>query len=289
MKFSSIVLKIYAFLCFGVFAFLLGYVIFFVAIKGFGYIDLKFITQNPKGVPFGADGGINGAIIGSFALILLASIIASLLAVACAFYNSFFCTHTGMRYAINVSVQCIASVPSVLFGLFVYGFFIVTLDIQKGLLSAAISVALMMFATIEMSVQKLLDELDLTNLRDALALGIGTEFALLRIVLPTIKGEILAAVLLAASHGIGATAPLLLTGVVLIAPSPNGLFAPVMALPFHLHMLLSQSLSYERAYATTLVLMAIIVALHAFSELAVRGGVKFISERFFGYFKRTKS
>ena len=94
-----------------------------------------------------------------------------------------------------------------------------------------------------------------------------------KLVMPMISRNIITISLLAGSYAIGATAPLLLTGAVFMNNSV-GLFKPVTALPFHLHMLLSQSIAIEKAYATALVLIMILIILHilAYVVLVFSGG-----------------
>lgn len=104
----------------------------------------------------------------------------------------------------------------------------------------------------ELNVEKLIEEFDRQCIRDSYALGIDKIYMCRKLILPTISNKIVSISILAGSYAVGATAPLLLTGAVFMA-KPSGLFNPVMALPFHLHMLLSQSVATEKAYATAMV------------------------------------
>ena len=127
----------------------------------------------------------------------------------------------------------------------------------------------MVFPFVELNVEKLLAEFDRQCIRDSYALGIDKLYMCRKLILPTISNKIVSISILAGSYAIGATAPLLLTGVVFMA-KPNGLLSPVMALPFHLHMLLSQSVGTQKAYATALVLIGILIILNLLSEIIMR-------------------
>ena len=177
-----------------------------------------------------------------------------------------------------------ASIPSILLGMFVYGLFIVSLDIPKSLLTASITLALMVFPFVEVSVEKVISQIDEKMLRDSFALGVDKNFMARKLVLPTIRKNIISILILAGSYAIGATAPLLLTGVVFMAKA-EGLLSPVMALPFHLHMLLSQSVATQNAYATALVLIFILIILHLLSAIVLFD----IGEKIARYFKHKRS
>ncbi|KXB66025.1 putative phosphate ABC transporter, permease protein PstA [Parvimonas sp. KA00067] len=269
IRFKDNLIKIFAY--FSIFVVMIAiFLIFsFIFFNGFSEISLKFLMENPKGLPIGVDGGIKNAIIGSFLLMLLSMIFSTVLGVCFAIYNKIFCKSRFLKTVLSFVVQCVSSIPSIIIGLFVYGFFIVTLNIPKSLFTASIALSLMVFPFVELNVEKLLAEFDRQCIRDSYALGIDKLYMCRKLILPTISNKIVSISILAGSYAIGATAPLLLTGVVFMA-KPNGLLSPVMALPFHLHMLLSQSVGTQKAYATALVLIGILIILNLLSEIIMR-------------------
>ncbi|NLK66652.1 MAG: ABC transporter permease subunit [Campylobacteraceae bacterium] len=229
-------------------------------------LSIEFLTTNPKGLILGQEGGVKDAIIGSLLLMLLAMLISGILGISCAIYRVVYCKNRFIKTALNFIIRAIGSVPSILIGLFVYGFFIVSLNIPKSLLTASIALAMMVFAFVELSVEKNILEIDKNAIKDSYSLGVDKTYMVLNLLLPLIKNSIISTLILAGSYAIGATAPLLLTGAVFMA-SPSGLLSPIMALPFHLHMLLNQSVSSTNAYSSALVLMLILVILHIISAL----------------------
>lgn len=241
----------------------------FVFFNGISGINIKFLTENPKGMPLGVDGGIRNAIIGSFLLMVLSMFFSTVLGICFAIYNKIFCESKIIKMLLSFLIQCISSIPSIIIGLFVYGFFIVTLNIPKSLFTASIALSLMVFPFVELNVEKLIEEFDRQSIRDSYALGIDKIYMCRKLILPTISNKIVSISILAGSYAIGATAPLLLTGVVFMA-KPSGLFNPIMALPFHLHMLLSQSVATEKAYATAMVLIGLLIILNLLSEIIMR-------------------
>lgn len=243
----------------------------FLVLRGIGEVNLGFLLDNPKGMPLGTEGGIRNAILGSFALMGLAMVFSTILGVSCALFNVLYCRSRILHALISLTVQCISSIPSILIGMFVYGFFIVTLHIPSSLLTAGIALGLMVFSFVEIKTEKAIREMNARNLRDSAALGVGRTYMIRRLVLPTIRPHIVSNAILAGSYAIGATAPLLMTGVVYMADAPSSLLRPVMALPFHLHMLLGQAVKVEKAYATALVLLGVLLVLHLVAELVMRG------------------
>jgi len=284
IRFKDNLIKLFA--CISIFIVMTAiFLIFsFVFFNGISGINLKFLTENPKGMPLGVDGGIRNAIIGSFLLMILSMFFSTVLGICFAIYNKIFCKSKIIKMLLSFLIQCISSIPSIIIGLFVYGFFIVTLNISKSLFTASIALSLMGFPFVELNVEKLIEEFDRQSIRDSYALGIDKIYMCRKLILPTISNKIVSISILDGSYAIGATAPLLLTGVVFMA-KPNGLFNPIMALPFHLHMLLSQSVATEKAYATAMVLIGLLIILNLLSEIIMRN----IGGRIVEYIRNKKS
>lgn len=269
IRFKDNLIKLFAYISIFIVMTAIFLIFSFVFFNGISGINLKFLTENPKGMPLGVDGGIRNAIIGSFLLMVLSMFFSTALGICFAIYNKIFCKSKIIKMLLSFLIQCISSIPSIIIGLFVYGFFIVTLNIPKSLFTASIALSLMVFPFVELNVEKLIEEFDRQSIRDSYALGIDKIYMCRKLILPTISNKIVSISILAGSYAIGATAPLLLTGVVFMA-KPSGLFNPIMALPFHLHMLLSQSVATEKAYATAMVLIGLLIILNLLSEIIMR-------------------
>jgi phosphate transport system permease protein len=93
----------------------------------------------------------------------------------------------------------------------------------------------------------------------ALALGVSRSYAFRKNILPKAFGGILATVVLAAGHAFGSAAPVLLTASVVLSKGDIGLSSPVMTLPTHLYYLVSEASSTDQAYATALILVALLM------------------------------
>lgn len=273
-KCSDMGIKCWAYGSFMVVLCIICGILYFLFSKGFFLINVEFLTQNPKGMPLGTEGGIRGSIIGSFLLMILSMFFSALLGVSCAIFNVIYNTSKHLKGGINICIQCVSSVPSILIGLFVYGFFIVTWNLPQSLLTASFALSIMVFPFVEINTEKAIQDMDRQFIKDSKALGVDSTYCCRKLILPLLKRNILSILLLAGSYAVGATAPLLLTGVVFMTHSTS-LIKPVMALPFHLHTLLGQSVAIEKAYATAVVLILMLVLIHILANVILQniGGV----------------
>ena len=228
---------------------------------------MNFFLKNPEGIPPGEEGGIRNAIKGSVFLMIISVIFSLFLGVSCGIYRTVYCNSKIIYTGIGLVVQCISSIPSIIIGLFVYGFFIVTLNIPRSMLTAGISLGIMVFPFTERRIEKIILDIDKKIIRESNSLGIDRDYMCRKLILPIIRRDIVSVAILAGSHAIGATAPILLTGAVFTGGSSDKLLQPVMALPFHLNMLLGQTSLHRKAYATAFVLICILIILHILSEI----------------------
>lgn len=238
------------------------YIISYIFIKGAPAISLEFLTGLPKGVPLGREGGIYPAIVGSLYLMLVACIFASLLAISTAIYIEFYCKNQRLARFMNLIINCTAGIPSIVLGLFGYTFLILHLGLGRSVLSGGITLGIMIFPFIQVRVEKILAEIDKNIVYASYALGVPKSYTCLKLILPACKRDIISTILLAGGFAIGAAAPIILTAAVMYAPVPKSLSSPVMALPYHLYLLLGEGISVENAYGTALVLIILLLIIN---------------------------
>ena len=265
MKNKTSPLKIFsrlmAAVVFGTVFFLFAYVFF----KGFGAISLKFLTEKPKGAILGTEGGILPAIVGSLLFTLVATIIASALAMGTAVYHDFYCKNPFLSGAISLLMECMSGVPSIVIGLFGYSLFVLKLGLGKCILAGGLTQAIMILPFIELRMEKSLKETTQSHIKASYALGATKSYTILKIVFNEQKGSLASDIILGGLYAIGAAAPLIFTGAVLVSRVPSSLMKPSMALPYHLYMLLTQGTSATNAYGTAFVLMAIVLVGNLFA------------------------
>lgn len=234
------------------------FILFYILRRGLSSINSEFIFGRPRGIPLGSEGGILPAIVGSLLLMLLACLFASLLALSTAIYTVFYSKSKILSDIIHLVIQCMAGIPSIVLGMFGYTLLIMYFKINRSLLTSSITLGIMIFPYIEVRVEKILNEIDSSIINSSYALGISKYYTIFKLIIPMCRSEIISAILLAGGFAMGATAPIILTGAVISAPVPSSIFAPVMALPFHLYILTGEGISLEKAYGTATVLIILL-------------------------------
>lgn len=233
--------------------------------RGLGSINMEFISSNPKGIPLGSEGGILPAIAGSLLLMLLACFFASILAISTAIYTVFYCSSKKISDLIHLIVQCMAGVPSIILGMFGYTLLIMNFKMNRSLLTAGITLGIMIFPYIEVRVEKILNEISSDIINSSYILGVSKCYTIFKLVLPICRSDIISTILLAGGFAMGATAPIILTGAVIFAPIPRSIFSPIMALPFHLYILTGEGISLDKAYGTAAILIMILLLINILS------------------------
>ena len=259
MKLKTNLVKFWAIsacaLTFGTILFLFAYIF----IKGAPAITWEFLSQSPKGAVLGTKGGILPAIVGSAYYTGIACLFATVLGISTAIYQVFYCKNERLSGAIGLVMQCMAGVPSIVMGLFGYTLLVLTLGWGKCILAGGITQGVMILPFIQVRAEKALREVDPALVRASYGLGMSRAYTIRRVVLPQALPQLVSGVLLGGCYAMGAAAPLIFTGAVIISKVPKSLMKPAMALPYHLYMLLTQGTSSENAYGTAFVMMVIVL------------------------------
>lgn len=259
------------FMTVGIILFLFGYVFY----RGAGTISIEFLTQSPKGLILGEEGGIFPAIVGSFLFTATAIILGGIPAAATALYLVFFCKNPKMEKILHGVIQSISGVPSIVLGLFSYTFLVRDLNFGRCIFSASVALAVMILPFIEVRAEKAFREVPVSMVQSSYALGCSRFYTIWHIILPMCRGELISGIILGGCYAMGATAPMIFTGAVAYAAVPDSIFSPAMALPLHLYLLVAQgATSIDMAYGTAFVMMAIILISNAAATIYARRSQK---------------
>ncbi|ABS40560.1 phosphate ABC transporter permease PstA [Clostridium botulinum] len=267
---KDILLLLWYFLSTFLVVFIVFFIIAYVFKNGIHTINKDFLLDNPKGMPLGKEGGIFPAIVGSLLLMFISSITASILGIATAVYLTLYNKNKKIDSIIHIIIHSISGIPSIVLGLFGYSFLVFSLDLGISLLAGAITLSIMIFPYIEVVTEKAIEEVDKKLIVSSYSLGIDKTYTFFKIILPQCIEEIVSGIMLSGGFAMGATAPIMLTSAVISAPTPDSIMSPVMALSYHLYILISQGISMENAYGTAFVLMSILIILNFLSMLIVR-------------------
>ncbi|MGH2574868.1 MAG: phosphate ABC transporter permease PstA [Ignavibacteria bacterium] len=243
----------------------IAYIIVDILIKGLPVMSLGFITEEPRNG--GAEGGIFPAIIGTLYLVLGTIIIALPLGMFSAIYLTEYARQNNLAKTIRLAIVTLAGVPSIVFGLFGLGLFVIFLNFGASILAGSITLACMILPTIIVSSEEALKSIPQFMREGSLALGATKWQTIYKNILPYALPGMLTGSILGIGRAAGETAPILLTAAAFFLPSlPSSIYDMVMALPYHLYILATQHPDAQKIlpmqYGTALVLIILVVGLN---------------------------
>lgn len=241
---------------------IIAFVFIYIFIKGYSMISLEFLTDSPKGMPLGTEGGILPAIIGTIYLGLICGVIGGIFSICTAIFLSFYCKNKSLYEFIIFCIQSISGIPSIILGLFGYSFLIMKFNMPKGLLSAGLTLSIMIIPFITIRIEKQFREFSKGVVEASMALGVSKIYTIRKIVIKKSIGKVVSSITLGMSYAIGAAAPIMFTGVAIFAKSPSSINDPFMALPYHLYMIINEGMSTEIAYGTAFVLISLVLIIN---------------------------
>jgi phosphate transport system permease protein len=268
------------------------WVLFTIVQGGASHLSWEFLFQPPSGGM--TEGGIYPAIIGTFFLVIIMSLVGVPIGTITALYMTEFASRTStMVRIVRFAVNTLAGIPGIVFGLFGLGFFIQFMGggidrlfgepgvlkwAQPNLLWASLTMALLTLPVVIVSVEEALKTVPRDMREASLALGATKWQTIWKVVLPQSLGGILTGAILAVSRGAGEVAPILFTGAAYFLPDlPNELSDQFMEMGYHLYIMATQSPDVEKTmgiqYATTLVLLLLTFTLN-FSAIALRARLR---------------
>ena len=216
------------------------------------------------------EGGIFEPLIGTFYLLGGAVAIATPLGVATAIYLAEYAGKSRIRRLITQAINNLAGVPSIIFGLFGYTFFCYFLGFGRSLLSGWLTLACMVLPIIVSASVEAINMVPRSFREAALALGIPKWRVVKDIVLPTAAPGLATGVILGVSRVAGETAAILFTACVyLMRGLPSTIFEPVMALTYHLFVLLVAvpGGTLGKAFAMALILLGLVISLNVLAYI----------------------
>jgi phosphate transport system permease protein len=242
--------------------FFLGTIIYFILVKGSPVISWGFLTEAPRNAM--TEGGVAPIILGTFYLTLGAMIFSVPLGLACAIYICEYSPKSVIVNIIRISINNLAGVPSVVFGLFGLAVFVNFLGFGVSILSGSLTLGILALPLIISASQEALVAVPHSIREASLSLGASKWETIKRIVLPTALPGILTGVILSVGRVAGETAPILFTAAAFYKRGyPNSIFNEVMALPYHIYALMTEGAHPDKqkaiAYGCSLVLLFLVL------------------------------
>jgi len=242
-----------------------------IFVRGISAISWEFLTAMPReGMKAG---GIFPAIVGTLLLTLGTAVAAIPVGIGGAIYLAEYARDTWLTRTIRMAIINLAGIPSVVYGLFGLGLFVLFLQFGTSILAGSLTLAIMTLPIIISASEEALRAVP-TEFRTVSASLGGTRWqGIRRIVLPQALPGIITGVILGLLRAAGETAPILLTGAVFDLPHlPRSIFDPTMALPYHLYVISTQvpGMPPEIQYGTALVLLAMVLSMNVVATI-IRG------------------
>ena len=238
-------------------------VVIYIVYLGFPAINLEFLTGFPReGM---REGGILPAIIGTFYLTLGTAIFAVPLGIGSAIYLSEYAPDNRATQLIRIAIINLAGIPSVVYGLFGLGLFVLFLGFGTSILAGSLTLSIMTLPVIISTTEEALRAVPQAFRTVSMSVGATKWQTIRKIVLPQALPGILTGVILGLERAAGETAPILFTVAAFFLPSlPNSPLDATMALPYHLYVISTQvpGMPIKIQYGTALVLLVFVLGMN---------------------------
>lgn len=243
---------------------LVGYII----VQGAPAINWEFLSAMPTNGM--RAGGILPAIIGTLYLTLGTAVFSVPLGVAAGIYIAEYAPDNSATRLIHIAIVNLAGIPSVVYGLFGLGLFVIFLKFGTSILSASLTLSIMTLPVIISTTEEALRGVPNSFRVVSTSLGASRWQTVWRITLPQALPGIITGVILGLERAAGETAPILFTGATFFLPMlPKSIFDATMALPYHIFVISTQvpGMPVKIQYGTVLVLLFFVLGMNLIATL----------------------
>jgi phosphate transport system permease protein len=237
-------------------------VILFVIINGIGTLSWEFLTQPPRtGM---TEGGIGPALLGTVLLTFGTAIAAMPLGIGAAIYLAEYAGDNRLTRAVRLAIVNLAGIPSIVYGLFGLGAFVLFLNYGTSILAGSLTLGIMTLPVVISTAEEAILAVPQRFRTVSLSLGASRWQTIRHQVLPHALPGIITGIILGLSRAAGETAPILFTVAAFYLPElPKSIFDQTMALPYHLYVIATQvpGMPLSIQYGTALVLLLLVLSL----------------------------
>lgn len=251
-RLARLLLPALTYLAVGILVFVIGYILR----KGLPVLTPRFLLGSPEDM--GRSGGIFPTILGTLYLTAVALLIATPLGVGTAIFLTEYRRESWITRVLRFGVECLAGVPSIIFGLFGFVLFVVRLGWGWSILSGGLTLAFMVLPTLIRTSEEAVRAVPYSYREVCLSLG-GTRWqTVTRVVLPNALPGILTGIILGIGRCVGETAAVIFTaGSSLRVPA--SVFDSTRTMAVHFYILAREGISMPNAYGTAAVLIIAIL------------------------------
>ena len=243
---------------------IVGYIVW----QGFPAISWEFITDFPSDGM--REGGILPAIVGTFYLTLGTAIFSVPLGIGAAIYLSEYAQENNLTRLIRVAIINLAGIPSVVYGLFGLGLFVLFLNFGTSILAGSLTLSIMTLPIVISTAEEALRAVPQSFRVVSISLGATKWQTIRKVVLPQALPGIITGIILGLERAAGETAPILFTVAAFFLPRlPETPFDATMALPYHLFVISTQvpGMPIKIQFGTALVLLVFALSMNFIATL----------------------
>lgn len=272
IRVSDCLLTIVIYLCASISILILAGIMGYVAVRGIGQINWKFLTTAPSILK--GTFGVGGNIINTLYIIVITLMFATPIGVGAAIYLNEYAKPGRLVRVIEFTTETLAGIPSIIFGLFGMVFFGNTLGLGFSILTGALTLTLMVLPLITRNTQEALKTVPETYRSGALGSGATKWYMIRTILLPSAMPGIITGIILAIGRIVGESAALLFTaGSGNLLPNAGGLWDKIFesggTLTIQLYLCMLNA-KYDEAFGIALVLLVIVLGINLLTKFLSR-------------------
>jgi len=244
----------------------LSAIIIYLLYRGLPRINWSFLTEIPRNM--GRSGGISSAIVGTLMVTSVAIVIAVPFGIGTAFYLAEYTRESLVTRIIRFSAESLAGIPSIVYGLFGFIFFVIYLNLGWSVLAGGLTLAVMILPTIIRTSEEAIRAVPYNYREVSFSLG-GTKWqTIIKAVFPSAIQGISNGIILGIGRCVAETAAVMLTagGTLRMASS---LFSPTRTMAVHFYILAREGISMENAYGTAALLIILIFFINVVANALV--------------------
>jgi phosphate transport system permease protein len=249
---------------------ILAIIIMYILAQGLPYVNLEFLTGRPEAQ--GREGGILPTILGTLALGLVSLLLAVPLGVGAAVFLTEYTRPSLLTTLMRFGTDSLAGVPSIIFGLFGFIFFVTRLHLSWSLLAGGLTLALMVLPTIIRTTEEAIRAVPVAYREVSYGLGASRWQMVRTVVLPNALPGIITGIILSFGRAVGETAAVIFTAGTALN-IPTSILSPTRTMAVHFYILAVEGISLPKAYATGAVLIISILVINVLANALITHSV----------------
>ena len=250
---------------------ILTFIIVYILARGLPVLNWGFLTDIPRDM--GRSGGVSSTIVGTLIVTVLATLIATPFGVGTAFYLAEYTGESKVTRVIRFSAESLAGIPSIVYGLFGFIFFVIYLDLGWSALSGGLTLAFMILPTIIRTSEEAIRAVPKIYREVSYSLSATKWQTIIKVIFPSALRGIANGIILSIGRCIAETAAVVLTAGSALR-MPSSLFDPTRTMAVHFYTLAREGISMENAFGTAALLIILIFLINVVANMLVNRFVR---------------